>query len=60
MTLNVGERTFELLYLKDVHSEADTAVWLPKERVLFSALRCGQSVQHSSALRYHSRHFGSD
>jgi len=37
MTLNVGERTFELLYLHGVHSEADTAVWLPKERVLFSA-----------------------
>ena len=37
MTLNVGERTFELMYLKNVHSEADTAVWLPKERVLFSA-----------------------
>jgi cyclase len=37
MTLNVGERTFELIYLKGVHSEADTAVWLPKERVLFSA-----------------------
>ncbi len=37
MTLNVGERTFELLYLHGVHSEADTAVWLPKESVLFSA-----------------------
>ena len=38
LTLNVGERTFELLYLgSGVHSEADTAVWLPKERVLFSA-----------------------
>jgi cyclase len=37
MTLNVGERNFELMYLKNVHSEADTAVWLPKERVLFSA-----------------------
>jgi len=37
MMLNVGERTFELMYLKNVHSEADTAVWLPKERVLFSA-----------------------
>lgn len=37
MTLNLGERTFELLYQKGVHSEADTAVWLPKERVLFSA-----------------------
>jgi cyclase len=37
MTLNVGERTFELFYQKNVHSEADTAVWLAKERVLFSA-----------------------
>jgi cyclase len=37
MTLNVGERTFELMYLKGVHSEADTAIWMPKERVLFSA-----------------------
>jgi cyclase len=37
MTLKVGGRTFELTYLKGVHSEADTAVWLPEERVLFSA-----------------------
>src|SRR6516165_7799900 len=37
MTLYVGERTFELRYMKGVHSEADTAIWLPKERVLFSA-----------------------
>lgn len=37
MTLNLGERTFELMYLKNVHSEADTAIWLPKERVLFAA-----------------------
>ena len=37
MTLRLGERSFELLYLKGVHSEADTAVWLPAERVLFSA-----------------------
>jgi cyclase len=36
-SLNVGERTFELIYLKNVHSEADTAVWMPKERVLFAA-----------------------
>jgi cyclase len=35
--LHVGERTFELMYLKGVHSEADTAIWLPQERVLFSA-----------------------
>jgi cyclase len=37
MTLYVGERIFELRYMKGVHSEADTAIWLPKERVLFSA-----------------------
>ncbi len=37
MTLNLGELTFELIYLKNVHSEADTAIWLPKERVLFAA-----------------------
>jgi cyclase len=37
MTITLGERTFELIYLKNVHSEADTAIWLPKERVLFSA-----------------------
>src|SRR6516225_2009616 len=37
MTLYVGERTFELKYLKGVHSEADTAIWLPKEHMLFSA-----------------------
>jgi glyoxylase-like metal-dependent hydrolase (beta-lactamase superfamily II) len=37
MTLNVGERTMELYYLKNVHSEADSAIWLPKERVLFTA-----------------------
>ncbi len=36
-TLRVGERTIELLYLNNVHSEADTAVWLPEERVLFAA-----------------------
>ena len=36
-TLHVGERTFELMYLKGVHSEADTAIWMPQERVLFSA-----------------------
>jgi cyclase len=37
MTLYVGERTFELRYMKGVHSEADTAIFLPKERILFSA-----------------------
>jgi len=37
MTLTVGERTFVLLPLRNVHSEADTAVWLPHEKILFSA-----------------------
>jgi cyclase len=36
-SLTVGERTIELYYMRGVHSEADTAVWLPKERVVFSA-----------------------
>ena len=36
-TLQIGERTIELLHMRNVHSEADTAVWLPKERVLFAA-----------------------
>jgi cyclase len=41
MSLNVGERAWELYYLKNVHSEADTAIWLPKERVLFTAASVG-------------------
>jgi cyclase len=49
MTLNVGEKTFELYYLKNVHSEADTAIWLPKERVIFSAAVAG--VKRFSNLR---------
>lgn len=36
-TLTVGERTFELFHQRNVHSEADLGIWLPKERVLFSA-----------------------
>ncbi len=36
-TLQIGERTIELIHMKNVHSEADTAVWLPRERVLFAA-----------------------
>jgi cyclase len=36
-TLRMGQRTFELLHFKNVHSEADTAVWLPNERVLFAS-----------------------
>jgi cyclase len=49
MTLNVGERTFELYYLKNVHSESDTAIWLPKERVLFAA--ASVSVKRFNNLR---------
>jgi cyclase len=41
MTLNVGERTFELHHLKNVHSESDSAIWLPKERVVFTAASVG-------------------
>ena len=49
MTLKAGERTFELMHLKGVHSESDTAVWLPKERVLFSA--AGVVVNQINNLR---------
>lgn len=41
MTLSLGERTLELIYLKNVHSEADTAIWLPKERILWAAATVG-------------------
>jgi cyclase len=37
LVLNMGDRVIELLQLRNIHSEADTAIWLPKERVLFSA-----------------------
>ena len=37
MSLKVGERALELYYLKNIHSEVDTAIWLPQERVLFTA-----------------------
>ena len=37
MTINLGGRTFELTYMKGVHSESDNAIWMPKERVVFSA-----------------------
>lgn len=61
MTLNVGERTFDLHYLKNVHSEADTAIWLPRER---GAIFCGgggnKARQQSPAIRadprYDQRH----
>ena len=37
MTIDFGGKTIELMYMKGVHSESDNAVWLPKERVVFSA-----------------------
>jgi cyclase len=37
MVLHVGERTFMLYNLGTTHSLANTAVWLPSERVLFAA-----------------------
>jgi cyclase len=49
MQLTLGGRTLELLHLRNVHSEADTAVWLPNERVLFSAAVAG--VKRFSNLR---------
>jgi len=49
MTINLGERTFELIYLKNVHSVVDTAVWMPKERVLFAA--SAAVVRHFQNLR---------
>ena len=41
MTLSVGERTLDLIYLKNVHSTADTAIWLPKERILWATAAVG-------------------
>ena len=37
LVLNMGDRTVELLQLNKIHSDADTAIWLPKEGVVFSA-----------------------
>ncbi len=37
MTITLGGKTLELIYMKGVHSESDSAVWLSKERVVFSA-----------------------
>jgi cyclase len=49
MTLHVGERSFELRFLKSVHSEADTAIWMPNERIVFAAASVG--VKRFSNLR---------
>jgi cyclase len=41
MTLNVGGRTLELIFLRNVHSTADTAIWLPSERILWATAAVG-------------------
>jgi len=53
MMIQLGERTFELIYLKNVHSEADTIIWLPKERVLFAG--SAANVRNMINLRPHVR-----
>ena len=40
-TLQVGGKTIEILRLHNVHSEADSAIWLPQDRVLFAASATG-------------------
>jgi cyclase len=49
LVLNMGDRVLELMQLNNVHSEADTAIWLPKERVLFSA--AAATVKRFSVFR---------
>ena len=49
LTLSVGERKLELLFLKSVHSEADTAIRLPNERIVFTAASIG--VKRFSNIR---------
>ncbi|WP_280386277.1 MBL fold metallo-hydrolase [Nocardia wallacei] len=36
LTLHDGDREIELIHLGPAHTRGDTAVWLPRERVLFS------------------------
>jgi cyclase len=53
LTIQLGERTFEVIYLKNVHSEADSIIWLPKERVLFAG--SAANVKTMINLRPHVR-----
>lgn len=41
MTLSLGGKVIEILRLNNVHSEADSAVWLPQDGVLFAASATG-------------------
>lgn len=45
MSLDLGNREVQLLWLGRAHTEGDTAVWLPAERVLFA----GDLVEASAA-----------
>ncbi|HLZ24680.1 MAG TPA: MBL fold metallo-hydrolase [Ktedonobacterales bacterium] len=45
LTLDLGNREVELRWLGRAHTEGDTAVWLPRERVLFA----GDLVEASAA-----------
>jgi glyoxylase-like metal-dependent hydrolase (beta-lactamase superfamily II) len=45
LTVDLGGREVELRWLGRAHTEGDTAVWLPKERVLFA----GDLVEASAA-----------
>jgi len=57
MILNMGDRTLELIQLKKYHSDADTAIWLPKERLLFSSATAAvQTIRFSAAVRHHRQH----
>ena len=59
-TLRVGERTFELIHMRGVHSEADTAVWLPNERV-FRGIRSASRIdQQHPTIRPDPRHARGD
>lgn len=41
MSLNVGGRAIELMFLKNVHSGADTGIWMPQEKIVFAAATVG-------------------
>ncbi|HKA33299.1 MAG TPA: hypothetical protein VKH64_08815 [Candidatus Binatia bacterium] len=53
LTIQLGERSFEVIYLRNVHSEADSIIWLPKERVLFAG--SAANVKTMINLRPHVR-----
>ena len=51
-TLHVGDRTFEMRFLKSVHSEADTSIWMPTYRERVNAMvKQGKSLNEIKKLR---------